>query len=107
MAIPATGSMGCDASGLFQLDERAVQIFRVEEDDGLAMRADLRLAGTCDGDALDGHLLAGGADVLDLDADVVDAALRVLRKEAGDGRVLAQGLQQFDLGVAEIDENGG
>src|SRR5690606_25672932 len=80
---------------------------RVKEDNGLAMRADLRLAGARDGDTFTVHLLAGGVDIFHLDADVMNATLRILGEEAGDGRVFAEWLQQFDLGVAEIDEDGG
>ena len=44
-------------------------------------------------------LIARGEDILDLVADVVNAARGVLFEEAGDGRALAQRVQQFDLGV--------
>src|SRR5665213_2303566 len=46
----------------------------------------------------------GGQDVGDLEAEVVLAALGVLRQEAVDRRVGAIGLDQLDLGVGQVDE---
>ena len=43
------------------------------------------------------EVLDGGVDVVDLDADVVDAARRVLLEEAGDGRLVPERVQQLDL----------
>ena len=43
------------------------------------------------------EVLDGGVDVVDLDADVVDAARRVLLEEAGDGRLVPERMQQLDL----------
>ena len=48
-------------------------------------------------DVLGLEILDGGVDVVDLDADVVDAAGRVLLEEAGDGRLVSQRVQQLDL----------
>ena len=41
-------------------------------------------------DVLGLEILDGGVDVVDLDADVVDAARRVLLEEAGDGRLVPE-----------------
>ena len=49
--------------------------------------------------------VARGDDVVDLVAEVMHAAGRILFQEGGDRRGLAQRLQQFDLGVADIDED--
>ena len=51
--------------------------------------------------------VAGGGDVGDLVAEVVDAARRVLGEEGGDRRGLSQRVQQLDLGVGELDEDDG
>ena len=48
-------------------------------------------------DVLGLEVLDGGVDVVDLDADVVDAAGRVLLEEAGDGRLVSERVQQLDL----------
>ena len=48
-------------------------------------------------DVLGFEVLDGGVDVVDLDADVVDAAGRVLLEEAGDGRLVSERVQQLDL----------
>src|SRR3954466_16165047 len=47
----------------------------------------------------------GGGDVVDLVADVVDAALRAALEEARDRRALAEGLEELDLGVRQRDED--
>ena len=46
----------------------------------------------------------GYVDVGDLETDVMLPAERVLGKEAMDGRVGAQRLDQLDLGVGRVDE---
>ena len=43
------------------------------------------------------EVLDGSVDVVDLDADVVDAARGVLLEEAGDGRLVPERMQQLDL----------
>ena len=48
-------------------------------------------------DVLRLEVLDGGVDVVDLDADVVDAARRVLLQEARDGRLVPERMQQLDL----------
>src|SRR5919206_2938476 len=93
-------------SGLLELDQRAAEVLRVQEEHRLAVRADLRLAVAQDPRALPGQLLARRADVLDLVADVVDAALRIALEEARNGRIGAERLQELDLGVGKLDEDG-
>ena len=46
-------------------------------------------------------------DVIDLNTDVVDTAGLVLIKETGDRRLLAQGVQQFQLCVGQLDKHRG
>lgn len=80
-------------------------ILGVQEHDGLAVGADL--GDWVEGlDALGHEVVDGLGDIVDLDADVVDASGLVLVQESLDGRVLAIGVQQLDLGVAELDKDG-
>ena len=52
-------------------------------------------------DVLCFQVLDGGVDVVDLDADVVDSARRVLLEEAGNGRLVSERVQQLDLDSGE------
>ncbi len=52
-------------------------------------------------------MIAGGDDVFDFVADMMHAAGRVLFEERGDRRGFAERLEQFDLGVADVDEDDG
>lgn len=80
-------------------------VLGVQEHDGLAVGADL--GDWVEGlDALGHEVVDGLGDIIDLDADVVDASGLVLVQEPLDGRVLAIGVQQLDLGVAELDKDG-
>ncbi len=71
------------------------------------MGADLGVAVAQHAGALLFQFITRGQDVVDLVADVMDAAVRKLLQELGDRRVVAQRLQEFDLGVREGDENDG
>src|SRR5689334_14525861 len=93
-----------DRSSLFQFDKRADEILGMQEDHGLAMRADARLARSGNRGALRPHLVPSSVNVFDFIADVVHAAIRILLEEIRDRRIVAQRLEQFDLRVAEIDE---
>ena len=86
---------------LFQLDQRAVEILRVEEQHRLAMRADLGIAVAEHAGASRHQPVAGGDDVVDLIADMMHAAVGVALQKRGDGRAGAKWLQQFDLGVRQ------
>src|SRR5215217_6776439 len=76
----------------------------MQEEDRRAVSADAGLARAEDGRALGAQGVAGRQDVLDLETDVVLAALGVLRQEAVDRAVLAQRLDQLDLAVGKVDE---
>ena len=52
-------------------------------------------------DVLRPQVRDGGVDVVHLDADVVDAARRVLLEKAGDGRLVPERVQQLDLDYGE------
>src|ERR1041385_9415299 len=93
-----------DRSSLFQFDKRADKILGMQEDHGLAMRADARLARSGNRGALRPQLVPSSVNVFDFIADVVHAAIRILLEEIRDRRIVAQRLEQFDLRVAEIDE---
>src|SRR3954462_12230461 len=94
-------------SGLLELDERAAEVFRMQEEHRLAMRPDLRLAAAENAPPRRDEPVAGGANVVDLVADVVDAALRAALEEARDRRALAEGLEELDLGIRKRDEDHG
>src|SRR4051794_22154577 len=95
----------CIVSSLLELDEGAAKILRVQKKHRLAVGADLRLRPAEDAGAGRHQPVARGADVLDLVADVVDAAARAALEEGGDGRAFPQGLQQLDLGVRQRHEH--
>ena len=81
--------------GLDQLDQHARRVLGVEEDDPLAVGAGLGGVGEqTDAQAADARHL--GLQVLHLERQVVDARPPFL-DEAGDGRVVARGFQQFHL----------
>ena len=68
-------------------------------DAGLAVAEHPRAAGD--------EAVARRADVAHLVADVVRAAVRVAVEEAGDRRAVAEGLDELEPGVRELDEHGG
>src|SRR5437763_1631858 len=104
MAMAVVQDMG---SGLLELDQRAAEILRVQEQDRLAVGADLRFAVAEDARALVLEPVAGGADVVDLVADVMDAAVRIALEELRDRRALPEWRQQLDLRVGQDHEHGG
>ena len=53
------------------------------------------------------HIGDGCLDVINLNTDVVDTAGLVLIKETGDRRLLAQGVQQLQLCVGQLDKHRG
>src|SRR6056297_820033 len=71
------------------------------------MGADLRLSGAQNARAAFLQLVTGGEDVLDLVADVMDAARGVLFEKALDRAVIPQRIQKLDLGVGQFDEDHG
>src|SRR5882762_3722656 len=80
-------------SDLLELDERAGEVLGAQEDHRLAVRPDAGLAIAQHAGAGTPEPVAGGEDVLDLEADMVDAARRVALQELADRRALAQGRQ--------------
>ena len=71
------------------------------------MGADLGLARAQHPRAGGFQVIARRDDVIDLIADVVDATRRVLFQKAIDRAVIAQRMQQFDLGVGQFDKDHG
>src|SRR3990167_5361545 len=88
---------------LLDFEEGAEKAFRMDEGDRLAMRvlADAAVADEADVAAL--QLAERFRHVVDIEADMVEPAGRVLLEEAGDRPVGAHGLDQLDLRVAELD----
>ena len=78
----------------------------MEEDDGLAVGANLRLIAN---GADVGRLALRDAllDALHFDANVVEAAVRVLVQEGLNGALLAEGVEELELRVGELHKNGG
>ena len=81
------------------------KILGMQEQHRLAVRADLRVAVAKHARALRLQLVAGGDDVIDLVADVMNAAVGILFDELGDRRILAERLEKFDLGVGQLDKH--
>ena len=97
-----------DAHGLlplFEFDERPAKVLRMEEENRLAMRANFRFPIAKYARAFCNELLAGGLDVVDLIADVMDAAFRVAFEELRDRGVSAERLQQLDFRIRQGDED--
>jgi hypothetical protein len=79
-------------------------IFGVQEDNRLAMGADLgdRAEGL---DSLGHQVIKGLVDVIDLDTDMMNATRLVLVEESLDGGVLTVRMEKLDLGVAQLYEH--
>src|SRR5262245_64990921 len=91
------------SSRLFDLDQRAAKILRVQEQHRLAVGADLRLAVAEHARALRLEPLPRGADIVDLVTEVMNAATGIAVEEVCDRRRLPQRLEAFDLGVGRGD----
>src|SRR5262245_1232251 len=92
-------------SSLLDLDQRAAEVLGVQEQYGLAVGADLRLAVAEHPSTLRLELVPGGDDVVDLVADVVDSTVRISLEELRDRRRLSERLEELDLGVGQHDED--
>src|SRR5215471_5226707 len=79
----------------------------MQKEHGLAMGADLRLAVAEHARALPLQTVARSDDVVDLVADVVDAAVGIALEKFRDRRALAERLEELDLGVGKRDKHGG
>src|SRR4029453_10206084 len=90
---------------LLQLDQGAIEILGMQEQHRLVMGPDLRLAVAQHARPPGLQAVGCRVDVIDLVADMVDAAARVPLQESLDRRGIAQRLQQLDLGVWKFDEH--
>ena len=72
---------------------------------GLSCAPSLRLAVAEHAGAAGAQPVAGGEDVVDLVADMVHAAGRVLVEKAAHRRIGPERLQQFDLAVRQLDKD--
>src|SRR5262249_32753097 len=84
---------------LFDFDQRAGKILRVQEQHRLAVRADLGHAVAEHPRTFFDQGIAGSDDVADLITDVMNAAVGIAFQEFRDRRRLAKRLDEFDLGV--------
>jgi len=74
-----------------------------DERDALAGDIVLRLAAAQHAHAILRQAAHGVLDVIDAEADVVKAALRIALEELGNRRIWPRRLDQLDLGGAELD----
>ena len=97
----------CPPLHLLQLDQRPIEILGVEKQHRLAVRADLRGAVAQRAGAGLRQLIPRGDDVVDLEAQMVHAAVGVVPQILRDRRIGAERLQQLDLRVRQFDERHG
>ena len=84
------------------LRQHSAHVLGVHEEDERAVRSDAWIAE--DSRSLRFELGLGGVNVRHFKAHVLLSSERVLFEELHDGRILAEGLDQFDLRVRSIDE---
>ena len=89
----------CLARPAHEFHEYATHIFRVDEDDRLAVRPDARLTGAKHPGTAFAHGITRFNDVLDLEADMVLTTGRVVFEEVVDRTVIPVGLDEFDLRI--------
>src|ERR1700730_14352998 len=93
-----------DMSRLLEFDQRAAEILRMEEQHRLAVGAGLGLAVAEHAGAALFKGITRDADVVDLVAQVMDAAVRIALEEFRDRRALPVRLEQLDFRVGQGDE---
>src|SRR5262249_24136811 len=75
----------------------------MKEGDRLAGDVALRLAGAQHAHAVLSERTCGFLDIVDAEAEVMDAALGIALEEFGDRRIRPRRLHQLDLTAAELD----
>src|SRR4051794_1563746 len=90
-------------SHLLQLDQGAAEVFWVQEQNRLVMGAEFRLAVAEHAGTGGGQTVTGGKDIVNLVADMVHAAGRVLVEKAAHRRIGPKRVQQLDLAVRQFD----
>src|SRR5215510_13887904 len=93
------GNIPDPSLGLFEFDQRAAEILRMQKKYRFAVGADFRLAVTQHTGALGFEHVSGRANVPHLVAEVMDAPVRIAFKKFSDRRVSAQRLKKLDLRV--------
>ena len=93
------------ASNLFEFHQAAVEIFGMQEKNRLTMGTDFRLSRSQNAGSLCFEVVARCEDVFDLIANVVNSASWIFVKEPLDRRPLPQWIEQFYLGVGQLDEH--
>jgi len=89
---------------LFELHEDSIAVFWVDEDHGLAVSADFDVAQQTD--ALCLEVGNSSFNVVDFEAQMMDSTRRILVDECLDRRLITELIQQFQLGVSDVDEDG-
>src|SRR5262245_9836267 len=75
----------------------------MEEGDRLARDVALRPTGAQHGPAVLSESMRGLLDIVDAEAEVMNAAFRIAFEEFGDRRIRPRRLHQLDLGGAKLD----
>src|SRR5215469_5870714 len=87
------------SSSLLDLDKRAAKVLRMQEQHRLAVCACPRLAVSEHPGAGRFEMIAGGENIIDFVAEMMDPAIWIAFKEVRNRRALAEGLEQLDLGI--------
>src|SRR5919198_1177345 len=90
---------------LLQFNKCTAEILWMQKKNGLAVRADLGLPVAKHSCALRHQAVARGLNIVDLVADVVDAAVDIALKKLCDGRRRPQRREQLDFGVRQRDKD--
>jgi hypothetical protein len=106
VSLDKYGSGMCDLD-LLHLHEDTATVLGVKEHNRLSMGPNLGLSVTNHANFLLDALLDGSVDVWDLEADVMHASGGLLGKERSDGALITQGVEQLQLGVGKLTEDGG
>src|SRR5229473_729532 len=90
---------------LLELDQSTAKILGVQEQHRFAVGADLRLPIAQNPRSARLEALARGEDVVDLVAQMVDAAVGIALQEFFERRSGSQRFEQLDLGIGQADED--
>ena len=90
---------------LFKLIEHAAHILWVQEKNGIAMRADLRLAVTQNSNAFFDEIVARRDNVRHFEAKMVRAAARISLEKSGNRLIFAERIKKLDLGIFSLNKN--
>src|SRR3546814_14305947 len=87
---------------LLEFDQRPVEVLGMQEENGLVVRADGGLAGPEDPRARPDQTVARREDVVDLVAEMVDAAGRAALQKSGYRRGVDERFEPLEIGVRTL-----